>query len=145
MTVTFCGHGKINYNKKTEDELKFWVEKMIKSGADEFLLGGYGNFDSMAAKVVRELKEKYPYIRLTLVVPYIDRKYNKELYDESIYPELENVPKRFAIIKRNEYMVDMSDIVIAYIDCDFGGAVKTLKYARKIGKQIIRLNVGIRS
>ena len=140
MVVTFCGHGKISYGPRVEEDLRYWLEILIEGGANRFLLGGYGNFDMMAARVVKDLKDQFPFIRSTIVLPYLDKKYNKELYDDSIYPELENVPKRLAIIKRNEYMVDMSNAVIAYTEYDFGGAAETLRYAYKKDKFIIKLN-----
>ena len=52
-------------------------------------------------------------------------------YDGSVYPDLENTPPRFAIIKRNEWMIDKSDFLIAYVKNSFGGANKTLSYAKK--------------
>ena len=111
---------------------------MIQEGANCFFLGGYGQFDSMAASVVRNLKIKHPQIRSVLVLPYLDREYDASAYDESIYPPLENVPKRFAISRRNEYMVDNADVVIAYVLYSFGGAAKTLKYAEGKKKRIVR-------
>lgn len=85
------------------------------------------------------MKKSYPHIRRTLVLPYIDKEFNNKLYDESVYPPIEKVPKRFAIIKRNEWMVDNSDIVIAYIKHSWGGAVRTYNYATKKQKEIINL------
>ncbi len=59
-----------------------------------FLLGGYGRFDMISAMTVKELKKKYPHITSTLVIPYLTREYDLSLYDDSVYPPLENVPKR---------------------------------------------------
>lgn len=43
---------------------------LIAEGADCFLLGGYGGFDSLVAHTVHELKRQYPEIHSTLVIPY---------------------------------------------------------------------------
>ena len=134
MAVTFCGHGDINYGKDIKDKIYNLSENLIKSGQNEFLFGGYGNFDITAAHTLKELKKKYPHIKLILIIPYLNRKYNMDLYDYSIYPPIENVPKKIAIIKRNEYMIKKSDIVIAYVTRNFGGAAKTLDYAVKNNK-----------
>ena len=139
MPVTFCGHGKINYGDKIKKELKSEIEKAIKKGESIFLLGGYGKFDLLAAYAIKELKIKYPYIKSILVIPYLNRIYDKNLYDESIYPSLENFPKKFAIIKRNEWTVNKSDIIIAYVEHNWGGAAKTLEYAYKKKIKIINL------
>lgn len=139
MTVTFCGHSQKSYEKDIEQKLYRIIEEMIEKGANEFLLGGYGNFDNLAAKVVKKLKAKYPHINSILVVPYLDRKYNLEMYDSSVYPPLEDVPLRFAISKRNEWMIQNSQVVVAYVRYSWGGASKTLMYAQKRKKQIINI------
>lgn len=139
MTVTFCGHGNETYSDEIRKRLSDTIEELILQGADEFLLGGYGKFDMIAAYTVRSYKTKYPHIKSVLVVPYINRSFDKELYDYSEYPPLESTPKRFAILKRNEYMVNRSDIVIAYVSHSWGGAAKTFDYALRKKKKMINL------
>ncbi len=139
MVVTFCGNREISYSylEETEKRVRFEVERLINAGATEFLLGGYGKFDHLCARIVKELKEKYPHITSVLVVPYIDKDYDKNLYDYSIYPEIERTPKKFAIVKRNEYMVNRADVVVTYLETTFGGAYKTSLYAKRKKKIII--------
>ena len=139
MVVSFCGHGNVQYSDEIRESLYTIIEDLIKQGADEFLLGGYGSFDLMAAHTVKSLKEKYPHIESVLVVPYINRGFDKDLYDCSEYPPLENVPMRFAILKRNEWMVRSADVIVAYISHDWGGAAKTLSYASHKKKRIINI------
>lgn len=138
MIVTFCGHREVQEPERVRKWLYETVEGLIVEGVDCFFLGGYGQFDSMAADVVRELRDKYPHIRSVLVLPYLDREYDASGYDESIYPPIENVPRRYAISRRNEYMVDAADIVVAYVIYGFGGASTTLKYAKRNNKRIVR-------
>ncbi len=139
--VTFCGHRSLAGVDlaRLKKLLRFVIEEAILNGAVEFMLGGYGEFDVLCAVTVREFKDKYPQIKSILVVPYIDKEYNEELYDCSEYPSIENVPKRYAISKRNEYMVDSSDLVIVFIRCNFGGAYTTFEYAKRRKKEIINL------
>ena len=147
-TCTFCGHSRI-YGQSEFVKKKFLstVENLIISGkADCFLIGNYGNFDSIAASACLSLKKKYPYITVSLVLPYYrphlddctKERYNK--FDYVITPELEKAPYKYRIIKANEYMVDQSDTVIAYVKYD-GGAATALAYARKRKRQIINLAV----
>ena len=136
MSVTFCGHGDISYNDEIKHKLQTEIENVIKDGETDFLLGGYGRFDLLAAHTLKILKSEYPQIKSMLVLPYINKEYDTALYDESIYPPLEKVHKRVAIIKRNEWAVNEANIVIAYVDHDWGGAAKTLKYAVKRKKDI---------
>ena len=140
MIVTFCGHRKVQEHEKVRKWLYETVEGLIRDGVDCFYLGGYGQFDTMAAGVIRELKQKYPQIRSVLVLPYLGREYDVSGYDESIYPPIEDVPRRYAISRRNEYMVDNADVVVAYVVYSFGGASKTLEYAERKHKRIIRFN-----
>ena len=55
-------------------------------------------------------------------------KFAKYYYDEIIYPEIESVPPRYAIIKRNKWMVEKADCIIVYVNRRFGGAYTALKH-----------------
>lgn len=136
-TVTFCGHKEVNSAEDVKEWLRKTVESLILRDADTFLLGGYGGFDLMAADVVWEAKKSHPQITSVLVIPYIDRKFSSKKYDETLYPPLEKVPKRFAISKRNEWMVRQADVVVSYVLHSWGGAAKTLEYAERKKKEII--------
>lgn len=137
MNVTFCGHKEVLDQTIVRQWLLSTCQALILQGADVFYLGGYGMFDSLCASVLRELKPEYDYIRLILVLPYLNSNLITDGYDETIYPPLESVPKKFAILRRNEWMVQESDIVVAYVNHGWGGAAKTLQYARRKRKRII--------
>ena len=140
-TITFCGHSNLSKSEidTIKEKLRTQIEELIYEGAEEFLLGGYGDFDILCARVVRELKTNYPQIKSVLVIPYIDRDYDRNLYDSSEYPPIETVPKRFAILRRNEYMVQRADVVIAYITHNWGGASTTFEFAKRKKKKIIEI------
>lgn len=138
MIVTFCGHREVFDPETVGAWLNKTVEELIREGADCFYLGGYGQFDALAAAAVRKQKERSPRIRSVLVLPYLDRKYNVSDYNETVYPPIESVPKRYAVLRRNEYMIDRSDVVIAFVTHSFGGAYKTLCYAKRKQKRIVR-------
>ena len=91
----------------------------------------------MAAAVLRKQKIQHPEIELILVLAYFDTKRDISGYDSTVYPPLETVPRRFAISHRNRWMVETSDVVVAYVLHDWGGAAATLRCARKKKKQII--------
>ncbi len=44
MTVTFCGHSRLRLSDITTQKYKEILIELIENGADEFLLGGYGDF-----------------------------------------------------------------------------------------------------
>ena len=64
---------------------------------------------------------------------------DKNLYDSTVYPPLENIPQKFAISKRNEWMINQADLIIAYVSHTYGGAYRSLEYARRKKKSIINL------
>ena len=124
------------------EKVRKWLENavdgLIREGADVFYLGGYGGFDRMALTVVNKAKEAHTGVRAILVLPYLDRSMDLDAYDGSIYPPLEKVPRRFAISRRNRWMVDQADVVVAYVIHEWGGAATTLRYAEAKKKTIIR-------
>ena len=147
MIITFCGHSNFSFSDTTKDELKnLLIEKIRKNPTCKFYLGGYGDFDSLCLRALRELKIDFPDIKLLFITPYLDNNYSKlqlakYYYDDIIFPPIENVPRKFAILKRNEWMVDSADLVIAYVKYSWGGASKTLEYAKRKMKQIINLAI----
>lgn len=137
MTVAFCGHAQISQSEKIEKWLYDVTQKLIEQGATTFYLGGYGAFDSLAASVLREQKKRYSQIELVLVLAYLNTGRDTSGYDSTVYPPLETVPRRFAISHRNRWMVEASDVVVAYVLHDWGGAATTLRCAKQKKKQII--------
>ena len=146
MIITFCGHAQ--YTETEEDEqkiLSFFAEKIGDRHA-ELYLGGYGSFDAFARKCGRKYQETHPNTRLIFVTPYITPDYRKnhldpqkDLYDDILYPELENVPLKFAISHRNRWMVEKADCIIAYVSHSWGGAYQTYMYAKKKQKEVFNL------
>lgn len=140
MRVTFCGHAEIAQPEAVQCWLSKTINLLIEQGADTFYLGGYGAFDCMAAKTVWELKRSRPDIRSVLVLPYLEHSVSTAAYDSTVYPSLEHVPRQYAIIKRNEYMVKWADVVLAYVLYSWGGAARTLAYATRKKKRIIQFS-----
>lgn len=108
-------------------------------GVTDFYVGHYGGFDELAAQAVKEARERHPGIRLTLVLPYhpaIRPINTPKGFDGTFYPwEEERIPKRLAIIKTNQRMVDTCDYLITYAYHFLGGTGQTVEYARKREKR----------
>lgn len=106
----------------------------------EFVVGQHGNFDRLVAKALMEAKQRHPHIRIVALTPYHPAEHKKPLpvgFDGSIYPEgLESVPRRYAIVRANRYMIDHSDYLIAYVTHPASNAYNLVEYARKIDKTI---------
>jgi uncharacterized phage-like protein YoqJ len=148
-TITFCGHKNISDRQLILNKLVKTLESYFKEQSPlTFYCGGYGDFDSLASQAIDILKKQYTEVKAEkiLVTPYITSAYQerisdmKNFYDEVVYPPLENVPLKFAISRRNEWMVENSDIVIAYVKYSWGGSAKTLVYAQRKHKQIIHIS-----
>ena len=137
MIVTLCGHAQISQVEEVEKWLYAVSESLIEQGAVTFYLGGYGAFDGLAASVLREQKKRYPQIELVLVLAYLNDRRDTSGYDRTVYPPLETVPRRFAISHRNRWMVEVSDVVVAYVLHDWGGAATTLRYAKQKKKKTL--------
>ena len=114
-------------------------QHIVDYGVTDFFVGHYGGFDGLAAQVVQEARERHPEIRLTLVLPYhpaIRPISTPKGFDGTFYPwEDEKVPKRLAIIKTNQRMVDTCDYLITYAYHFLGGTGQIVEYARKREKR----------
>ena len=139
MTCTFFGH------KDTPDAiepiLKDTLIKLIEENSvSTFYVGNHGNFDSMVARILKELKTTYD-IDYSIVLAYLPSNSDNNDYGNTLYPEgLENIPLRFSINYRNTWMVDSADYVVCYVTTSFGGAYKYKTLAINRGKVVINLS-----
>lgn len=82
-------------------------------GVANIIVGNYGGFDRMAAKA------RHPEITLSMLLPYhpAERAIDPpDGFDNTFYPpDMENVPRRLAIVRANRYMVDHGDFLIAHV------------------------------
>ena len=140
MICTFFGH------RDTPDSIRPLLRAVLtdlieKQGVSRFYLGYQGNFDAMARSVLAELQQIHE-IDFELVLPYLPRK-QERLFETipTVLPEgIENVPRKFAIGYRNNWMVRQSDIVITYVTRSFGGAAAFKEAALKKRKTVIELS-----
>lgn len=144
FTVSVFGHRKIFDLDKIEKKLRYIFKEIAKQNQFiEVLIGRNGEFDEFAASVIKRMKkEGYDsQIEITLVLPYnrSDIDCLEKYYDRIIIPEIASKchPKG-AIKKRNQYMVNSSNLVIAYVK-QKGGAFDALQFARKSLKKNINL------
>ena len=92
------------------------VERHItQCGVTEFIVGHYGRFDAMAASAVRAAKQQHPEISLVLLIPYYPYPNDTDGFDATFYPPgMETVPKPFAIVRTNEYMIRSAAYLLCY-------------------------------
>lgn len=145
-----CGFGHRVMLMDVEKPLRETLERLVEDrGVRVFYTGGMGEFDELFTRTVRSMKREFPSLRLVLVAPYLterlnlDKAFYEAQYDEILIPaELDGVHPKAAIGLRNRWMVDRSDIVIAALHRDFGGAADAVRYAESAKKEIIRMRNG---
>jgi uncharacterized phage-like protein YoqJ len=119
------------------------LEQLIQKGVDTFYVGNQGDFDRMAFDCLRRLRLAYPHISYTVILAYLptQRKAHDPYDGNTLYPQgLEEVPQRFAITRRNRWMVERSDICLCYIAHTWGGAYQAVRIAKRRGLEIINLS-----
>lgn len=144
-TCCFTGHRDIpsgayqHIFSKTEE----MVENLIKKGYLYFGAGGALGFDTIGAFTVLKLKEKYPDVRLILVLPCLSQTRGWSSHDVEIYEDIKSRADkvvytseeytRGCMHKRNRHLVDNSSACIAYLTDSKGGTAYTVDYAKKHG------------
>ncbi len=119
MIVAFCGHS--TYVEGAEDENKvIEILETVASGSTvDFFPGEYGAFDCFAYKCAKKFKAKYKSVKLIYVTPYLSFAKRDDFFakgfDQIIYPEIESVPLKYAIVHRNRWIADQADVIIAYV------------------------------
>lgn len=150
-TCCFTGHRKLSYEKLGRIALRLREEitSLIRQGVIYFGTGGALGFDTLAALTVLELREKYPQIRLILVLPCKEltigwTEKNKQIYkairdraDKTVYTSERYY--RGCMQKRNRHLVHHSKYCICYLDKLSGGTFYAVQYAKKHGLTIINL------
>ena len=116
------------------------IERLInEKGADTFYIGTHGNFDRMAYAALVELRKRYQHIKIYRVLAYMPKPGDNDTADTIVPEGIENAHPRYAIVYRNNWMIDHSDYVIAYVTHTFGGAYQAVERARKKGKITIQI------
>lgn len=145
MTCCFFGHK--DSPSDIRPLLRNTIEQLIELGmADSFLVGNHGAFDSIVLSVLREIKTTHPGITYNVVLAYMPGAKEKYEYidpTETVYPEgIENVPPRFAISWRNDWMLKESQVVVCFVRHALGGAGKFMEKAIRQKKKVINLADG---
>lgn len=141
--VCFAGHRYSWYNVGIEDRLREVIENLILNGYTTFFNGDKGYFDKLAAQTVLELKNKFPHIKLVKILSNYNHKKAdsvNSLWDETIYPDIEDFYPKQRITKRNQWMIENCDVLVCHIVEKYkSGAYNSYKYAKKLNKQIIEI------
>ena len=146
-TVCLFGHRQIENVIEVEDALRAVIEKiLVEHEYVEFIIGREGEFDILAASVIRKIARGRDTgnCSLTLVMPYLRAGFEKNQSEyEAYYDSVELCEEsaaahpKAAIQIRNRAMVNRSDLCIFYVTHPTGGAYWSKQYAEAAGKRII--------
>lgn len=101
-TCTFFGHR--DCPESVLVDLRQALRELIeRQDVGVFLVGEQGMFDRLACRALEEMKGEFPHIRVEIVAAYFPRRKEE---GERVLPEgMESVPARYAIDRRNRWMV----------------------------------------
>lgn len=143
-TVACFGHSTapIDISSQVRNE----IVKLLKEEPDsEFLIGHQGQFDGIVYHALNSLEREFPDLQYKIVLAYMPgQKEDYELYppERTYYPEgLELVHPKYAITRRNRWMVEQCDVVLCYITHSWGGAAQLVKQAENWKKDIFNIAV----
>jgi len=160
-TVCFTGHRyqtlPFGFNEldqrclKMKSMLKNKIEELIVNNHVECFISGMAiGVDMICAEIVIDLRKKYPHITVECAIPcesqpnkWIDtmkKRYFKVLEECDKKTLLQEKYTFDCMHKRNAYMVDNSDIVIAVWNGSNSGTSHTVNYAKQKRRRIFILN-----
>ncbi len=131
-----------------KNRLKAEIERQItENQVSHFISGMALGVDTFAAEIVLVLKATYPHITLEAAIPCELQAKKWTVKDRNRYFALiERCDKETLVStrytpdcmhKRNHYMVDAADVVIAVWNGSASGTGKTVAYAKEKGKEIV--------
>ena len=140
MVCTFFGHKDSPYYLK--EELKNVILQLIEErGVKNFYVGNNGNFDYLVQLVLKEISYDRDDIDFCIVLSYLGEKALSNAQKHTVFPEeLEFSVPRFAISKRNEWMLKQASITVVYVNHRFSNAHKWLEKASAKGLEVINLS-----
>ena len=110
MENSCCFFGHRDAMDSIRSKLKEEIIRLIEEhGVNDYYVGNQGGFDSLVLSVMKELTVSYPQIRYSVVLAYLPDEKRTIPETNTIYPEeLERVPKRFCIARRNDWLIEHS-------------------------------------
>ena len=145
--IAFIGHREIYQHQRLEERIeKIIKDKLREKEYVEFYVGRNGDFDISIASAIKRAQKAIGHHNSSLILlqpyPMKDDIYYEQFYDEIEYPIDSKTHPKSAITKRNQWMVEHADLLVAFVEENRnGGALNTLKYAEQKGIEIINLAI----
>ena len=143
--IAFIGHREICENYRLEDQIEqIAKDKLCEQEYVEFYVGRNGDFDVSVASAIKRAQKAVGHNNSCLILlqpyPMKDDEYYEKFYDEIQYPVDSRAHPKAAITKRNRWMIENAELLVAFVEKKRkGGAMTALKYAQARGVKIINL------
>jgi uncharacterized phage-like protein YoqJ len=110
--------GQEDCGKLSKNAVFRQLEILIHSGYRHFLSGGIGSFDRICTQCSYHLKIKYPHLRISLMVPYLDYEVTDPVYfDFILFPDkLKPLGKNSDLLERRLFLIEQAAAVLCYGD-----------------------------
>ena len=142
MTCMLFGH------RDAPDAIRTDLKNAIISltldyGVTEFLVGNNGSFDAMSQGVLSELRHLGLDINYSIVLSKLNEIPISGENNRTLFPEgQEDALHRFAISKRNDWMLRQADVLLTFVRNKFSNSYKVLSKALAKGIKAINLYNG---
>lgn len=161
ITCCFTGHRpeKLPWGKNENDPRCVMLKRAIRQALEQAYQDGYRHFisgmargcDQYFAREVLELRREHDDVMLEAAVPCVEQAHSWSREDKECYRELiarcdmetvvqQNYDKN-CMRRRNRYMVNRSDRLIAVYDGAAGGTHYTIGYAMQTGVDVVMIPV----
>ena len=121
-------------------KIKYEIIKLLERGAEHFYVGNNGNFDYMAQVALADIEKERADLKYSIVLSRLDEKALGNAQMRTVFPEgQENTLKRFAIVKRNMWLLENSNLIITYLVDKYSNSYKFIEKGMRMGLTVINL------
>ena len=138
MNCTFFGHRDAPSNIKSNLERE--IMSLSNKGVKHFYVGNNGNFDFLVQTTLNKLANQNPNVKYSIVLSHISETALNGEQEKTVFPEGQELAlPKFAVSKRNEWLLKNSSVVIAYVINHSSNSYRIIEKARRKGLKIINL------
>ena len=145
----FTGHRILRHTKQLDDALDRALSRLYDRGFFIFISGGAMGFDLIAARAVLRLKERFPDVKLFMMLPHKNQSERFPSDQKKEYSEILKLCDKTQYLSehyyegcmhdRNRNMAQSADICLCYLLSSKGGTAYTAAYAASRGLEIINI------
>jgi len=151
MKACFTGHRTISAKELPwlKQQLNSIIKNLVYAGVDSFLCGGAIGFDMLAGYTVLDFKNNNKSIKLIMILPCHNQDLKWPASEKKAYKKLLALSDEVIYVStdyfdgcmnmRNIFLVENSDICIAYMKSGRSGTAQTLRLAKEKGIEVYNL------